>query len=277
MPEGPEVAIVTDWLEQRIVGYTIEKIDLHQEWLDKVVKDKDWPHVSTNFNPLLNTTIRNVCCVCKRILMITEELVLVSSLGMEGMWTTNPWQKNENHHQMVLSLRSPDSGKLLRLTYQNHRPIGFIFVMERAHLEAYYQEFGFDLLFETPSPAKWDQALGELSNTAVKYIFSKDKGLTGSVGNYLRSEILYRAKLNPHKKVKQLTPKERETLRIVSINTIRLAYKQGGMTSNSFYSPDKVRGSFTAQVYNCTIDPHGNKVITEAAGQTLHWVPEVQK
>lgn len=270
MPEGPEVAIVTDYLIKKVKGYTITSVKVNYEWLDKCQQDGLESFIK--LSELENTTIKNVSCCCKRIFFhLDNDVIVVSALGMEGMWTLKPWRTI--HISFELSKKNKD----ITLCYQNTRPIGFVTCIHKSELRKYKEQFGFDVLSYTPEYEEFKQALSPLNNTQVKFIFYKEKGFVCSVGNYLRSEILYEAKINPMRKVSSLDEEEIEALRYATIRITRKAYYKGGMTSNSFYSPEKEPGSFKAKVYNKTKDPLNNKIEKIKAGQSLYWVPNVQK
>lgn len=270
MPEGPEVAVVTDYLIKHIIGAKIEKIKANYDWLDKCHQDNLLSAIK--LTDLKSVIIKDVSCYCKRIFFhLDNDIVIVSALGMEGMWTLNPWRT------VHISLYLSKNDKVMKLCYQNTRPIGFVICIHNSELEIYKTQFGFDVLSQTPDYKEFKKALKVLNNVQVKFIFNKEKGFVCSVGNYLRSEILYEAKINPTRKVSTLDKEEIENLRYATIRITRKAYYKGGMTSNSFYSPEKETGKFKAKVYNKEKDPFGNKIEKIKAGQSLYWVPKVQK
>jgi formamidopyrimidine-DNA glycosylase len=299
MPEGPEVAVVTDYL-QRFVGCWIEEIQWNHEWVDKVVRDT-WTSSATGrvktthtrLDQLTGRQIIEINCYCKRIFMFLDNgTMLISALGMEGMWTDKPWRPNSLVATLTLDCRDVNSGispsesqddrsitrlRTVKLYYQNTRPIGFLGLCSERDYEDYIKEFGFDLLSKTPSREEWAEALKSVQGNALKFIFVKGKGITGSIGNYLRSEIFYDARIDPHRKTSSLDDQELNRLRISALRITRAAYRLGGMTSNSFYSPEKRPGKYRAQVYGRTTDDHGNKIHKVKAGQSLYWVPKVQK
>jgi formamidopyrimidine-DNA glycosylase len=298
MPEGPEVAVVTDYL-QRFVGHRIEKIQWDRAWVEKVVRDT-WTSSATGrvktthtrLDQLTGRQIIEINCYCKRIFMFLDDgTMLISALGMEGMWTDKPWRPNSLVATLTLSPPEDDSeisstesqddrpkhAKIVKLYYQNTCPNGFLGLCSEREYDDYIKEFGFDLLSKTPSREEWAEALKSVSGNALKFIFVKGKGITGSIGNYLRSEIFYDARIDPHRKTSSLSDKELNRLRISALRITRNAYRLGGMTSNSFYSPEKRPGKYRAQVYGRTTDDHGNKILKVKAGQSLYWVPKVQK
>ena len=100
------------------------------------------------------------------------------------------------------------------------------------------------------------------------------------IGNYLKSEILYAAKLSPHRTLESLTSDDITTLFHQSKKIIQASYDNGGGSAGDFSDLNKKKGSykFQFQVYGRTHDPLGNKVKKETTQdkRTTHWVPTVQ-
>ena len=57
-----------------------------------------------------------------------------------------------------------------------------------------------------------------------------DQSFLAGVGNYLRSEILFNAGLDPHRRLKSLTSNEQALLAEAALSTTQLAYTQKGVT-----------------------------------------------
>lgn len=137
-------------------------------------------------------------------------------------------------------------------------------------------------------------------------------GLGSGLGNYLAPEILYRAKISPHRKLKDLSKNDvyelSRQIKYVTklcylandtgymvhlkefVNNQRYNVKKGIYPN---YHPDvKIMDNekFAYQVYQQEKDPYGNIVKAEViiksgkkqndtkeSGRTTYWVPEVQK
>jgi len=105
-----------------------------------------------------------------------------------------------------------------------------------------------------------------------------DQKRISGIGNYLRSEILYRSRIRPDRSLKNLSDEELELLRIESIKTVRESYDSHGLTIRSYSDLYGNKGTFICQVYNRTEDPYGNPIRTDTFkdGRTIHWVPSLQ-
>lgn len=107
-----------------------------------------------------------------------------------------------------------------------------------------------------------------------------NQSVISGVGNYVKAEALYRAKISPHRACSSLSDQELSTLNSCIKNVLHAAYESNGATMRDFKNTSGKSGEATQifVVYGKKFDPLGNKVIREetADGRTTHWVPEVQ-
>ena len=127
----------------------------------------------------------------------------------------------------------------------------------------------------------------------VKILMDQTKVGSG-LGNYLVAEILYRAKISPHRLGSSLDKKDIENLIYWIKYVVKLSYvdnhigymvnleEEANKIHKKNYHPDINIGddSFEFLVYRKKIDPDGNKVRAEkinGSDRTTYWVPAVQK
>jgi len=105
----------------------------------------------------------------------------------------------------------------------------------------------------------------------------KQKYMSG-VGNYIRAESLYRAKLSPYRLLSSLNETDQIMLYNGVIETIFEAYSCGGLTIHTYISPDNTEGTYKCRVYEQSVDSLKNPVekFKDKEGRTVHWVPAVQ-
>ena len=107
-----------------------------------------------------------------------------------------------------------------------------------------------------------------------------DQKAVAGIGNYIKAEALYMAKINPKSRVGNLSDDELNELGRASMWVIKASYKARGATIRNYKWPNGDVGDykFEFQVYSQPTDPSGNKVIREqtADKRTTHWVPEIQ-
>ena len=107
------------------------------------------------------------------------------------------------------------------------------------------------------------------------------QSLVCGVGNYIKADSLWLAKISPKRKVKDISDIEFADLKEAIQRVMRTSYESGGATIASYQSFDDKPGEYGQKmiVYGQKKDPEGNDVIKEKTddGRTTHWVPSVQK
>ncbi len=104
--------------------------------------------------------------------------------------------------------------------------------------------------------------------------------VVAGIGNYIKAEALYRAKISPHRTVESLSDEELHNLYRCSLWVIKASYEARGATIRNYEMPDGSKGDFkfNFQVYAQETDPDGRIVIRDKTpdGRTTHWVKEIQ-
>ncbi len=107
-----------------------------------------------------------------------------------------------------------------------------------------------------------------------------DQKIISGVGNYIKSEALYRAGISPHHAVSEISQQKLEDLCVWIKAICKRSYEQGGATLSTYTDMDNNPGNFVFSffVYRKETDPLGNAVIHEVTpdGRMTHWVPEIQ-
>ena len=113
--------------------------------------------------------------------------------------------------------------------------------------------------------------------------FLMSPNYVSGIGNYLKSEILYRCRINPFRSLGTLTDEEVARLYGTCLSTIQQAYQSGGLTHGTFLDPDMEKGTFPIFVYKRAgqADPHGHTIIyvppeESPDGRSIYYVPELQ-
>ena len=132
---------------------------------------------------------------------------------------------------------------------------------------------GFDPLLDFPTAAALAKLL-EKRKKPIKSVLLEQKIFAG-VGNWLADEILYRARLSPHRKASELKPAEVKTLRAAVVGVVRDAvkvnadYERFPKTWLFHHRWGKAKDARTSR---------GQKIIHEdIGGRTAAWVPGYQK
>lgn len=269
MPEGPEAATIAQKLHPIISGKKLLSIEISAK-----AKQKNMENVP------LPVTIMSVSSYGKKVLFTLEgEKTILTSLGMSGRWQ---WAKG-SHTEITLHL---DDG--LSLHFDQCRPIGSVeYLASEEELRKYMGKLGPDLLAREISEQDWRRIMRNkrIQNWQVAKALHYDQSIIAGIGNYLKSEILYCAKLRPDRMMKGLSDEELEQLRLSAHEIIRESYRHGGLTFESYWAPDGTHGVYPVRVYRKdgkagrgTTDPLGNKVERGLFkdGRSTYWVPSVQ-
>ncbi len=271
MPEGPEVRTTVDRLSAISVGRRIASIDfVNDKYRSKQVRDQVDELVAA-----LPLTIESVNCKGKFIWFeLSDGWTIWNTLGMAGSWRTEPGR----HHMLTFVLDDHT-----HLAYNDSRRFGTFKMFhdpDASLLEAKLAKLGPDLLADPGiDAALWRSRLRARDHRNVCEALMDQKVVSG-IGNYLKAEALYRARIHPLARVGDLTDDDLESLRITATDCIRRSYAAKGATLRDYRLPDGTAGqaTFEFQCYNRNYDPHGNTVIAQSTPdkRTTHWVPNVQ-
>mmetsp|Transcript_24755 Transcript_24755/g.50214 ORF Transcript_24755/g.50214 Transcript_24755/m.50214 type:complete len:154 (+) Transcript_24755:277-738(+) len=116
--------------------------------------------------------------------------------------------------------------------------------------------------------------------------FMMDQGKTSGVGNYVLSELLYKARIYPWAACADLAEAEWVEVHAAASETLRTSYAaQAALaTAASDSAPFATRGTFAAMqpqfellVYRRVATPEGPVRVDEGPhGRSVHWVPQRQ-
>jgi endonuclease VIII len=309
MPEGPEITITEQYLKTKIRKKLVESVE---------VLSGRYTHQNLKGLKLMNNAplIVEELGSKGKLLWIRftdvsgKTIFMLNTFGMTGRWSFN----NNPSARLKLTIKSNTvQGKVYTLYYIDSRNFGTIeFTDDDSILNNKLDKLAPDVL-------KTDMTDNDLVNM-IKRLIDKSTGTTirskkknlnlvkvlmdqellvSGIGNYLTAEILYDAKLNPHRDLKDLSDIEIKHL----AHSIRRITKYAYYDNNSGYMeyfkifmkthstridngafpnyhPDitSVKG-FQFKVYQKPTDSSGHNVIRDEIikGRTTHWVKEVQK
>lgn len=271
MPEGPEARRIADCLRQAIIGSTLTSLtwDQHSRYAREPLKNHGM------LSQTLPKRIVDIRTKGKKIIIeLDGHLYLLISLGMEGKFLREP----DRHCNLWLEFQ-PEPGKDPKIYFSDSRHFAiFEILVNTAELEARLSQLGPDILQEDLSREQF-MAIARNRRIQRKEIseFLIDQKRISGIGNYLRAEILYRARIRPDRTLGQLSDEELDRIRTVALATIRDAYRWNGLTIKSYWDLNGDKGMFPVLVYGKTHDPDGNPVITTKRNdRAIHWVPNVQ-
>ncbi len=273
MPEGPEVRTIVDELNRHLKNFSLigVKIDVKSRFYT------GFPGSNLFSFPL---KLKKVSCKGKQIffhlLAIDGNIIyLNSTLGTMGKWVYKP----ENHSDMMLVWESKDLINRVAIYFDDQRHQGYLSLFTEDQYQNKLNKLGPDLLTENVSWELWYKCMTK--NTRCNQQICKvlmNQAIVSGIGNYLKAEILYYAKIRPNRLVGDLSNDELNLIRLYSMKLIRESYQCGGLTIKTYWDPNGKRGTFTTLVYNKLTDNYQNPVIKSkfADNRTTQWCPNVQ-
>lgn len=285
IPEGPELSTSRDFLRKRLVGRRIVEVQV-------------------NGGRYATVPIQGLNAFREAIASRESHAGVVSDVDVKGkfmhwtlgsgwhLWCTygmsGTWQlKQETHCDVAVFHRTTRGGVLEDCTpavyFSDPRHYGTLKLVHdptgdltRKKLES----LGPDMLNDPPSAETFYQALDrKRQKTLVEVLM--DQSIVSGVGNYVKAEALYAARLSPHRTVSSLDHEEVTRLRDAVVSVMRSAYESGGATIATYRRADGTPGQAQRRfaVYGQGVDPMGNTVVRELTrdSRTTHWVREVQR
>jgi len=275
MPEGPEVKVIGSQLDRILSGKKLENIAIHGGRYEKHGAPEGWDLIAKNIKST-ELIIRSIETKGKLIYWkLSNGWYLLNTLGMSGCWR----KQNSKHCDVSFSYET-DEGDVKRIYFKDQRHFGTLKFVDQDGMAKKLRSIGPDVLTRDFTLEKMKALFTKNTHWSLPKLLMNQRKISG-IGNYLKCEILYAAKLSPHRKLSSLTDLEIESLYgyCRSIPLASLAKK--GVSIRDYVTPDDSEGSFqfSLKVYMKKKDPVGNKVKKEQTEdkRTTHWVPEVQK
>jgi len=194
-----------------------------------------------------------------------------STLGMSGYWS----ETKTKHSRLSLHLENNI------LYFNDTRNFGTIkFVGDKNELIKKLQSLGPDMATSniTDNELKERLTLMHSNKTIAQAIM--DQNVIAGVGNYIKSESLYRARISPHRLISDLKDEEFSALNTSIKYIIGKSYNlKSKMSMSDFDNYNDPKYNIEMSVYSQKEDIYGHEVIKEKTkdGRNTYWVPQVQK
>lgn len=268
MPEGPECRRIAEDLAKITSGRTLKSINiLSGRYLKKLPTGID--KIKEN----LPVGVVGVGVHGKFIYWILQkEFSIWNTLGMSGSWSSS-----KNKHSRV-EFKFMD-GEIIY--FDDIRNFGTLKFTEGKHqLIQKLNSLGPDMLAEDVSNEKFIKNIRKKDSQNICKALMNQAVVCG-VGNYIKSDALWLSRINPHRKVKEISDTELCKLNHSIKSIIRESYNSGGATIRTYKNFNGEEGQYSSRflVYNQKVDPDGNKVVKETTpdGRSTHWVPNTQR
>ena len=264
MPEGPEVKIMSDYLNEVLDGHIITNIDCVS--IPYQIKYGTLVDSLQSFLPF-NFTV-SYCLGKATFIKLNNSYYFSYHLGMTGYWST---QKKNHAHLRVTT----DSG--LFFYFHDTRRFGNIKLLSNSSLPN-NEFFNGDFLnyeIDLIAYAKFLKTTLKTSKEVCKVLL--DQRYFCGVGNYLKSEILFVSKIHPHKLWNNLSFED--ILNICKMTKLMLlkSYKGGGAQLRDFKNPSNAP-DLNLLIYGKSLTEDKLAVSSEITkdNRRTFWCPSVQ-
>ena len=230
MPELPEVETVCRALSKVIKNARIKKIEFYR-------KDLRW-QVKNN----LEVTLKNNIFIDpyrrgKYILIPTNtDKIFLIHLGMSGQIRIKKKDIVQKHDHMRLIVEN--NNKHFIITYNDSRRFGYIDLFKKKELREHFllSKIGVE-------PLGRELTIEYLQNNFKKRVINIknaliDQKIIAGIGNIYASEILYKAKINPLRKVKSLSQNDLNSIITYTKIILKKSIDVGGTTIRDHMQPD---------------------------------------
>lgn len=251
MPEGPEVLSIVKYLNKNLKNSQLKEIKVHSGRY----KRKKIENLSKLPLPI---KIKSVNCKGKFIWFeLGNDWTIWNTLGLTGDWLDA--EEKHNHVELVTSKGS--------YYFNDPRNFGTFKINNKSsELEKKLNYLGLDLLNDTKiTNQMFLDVMRKHNDRTLAYVLMKQNIIAG-IGVYLRSEILYRCKLDPFKKIRGRS----DDILIRLFECARTLMR--GIKDTRY-------GDFDFSVYQRNEDPKGNTIKKEIGPhkRAIYWVPSLQK
>lgn len=233
MPELPEVETIKRDLEKRLIGKKLLKIETFQEiFYSKYLKNLD-------LKTLLSQKVKEIRRKGKYLFFLLENKILVFHLGLTGaLILGNPKGANPlfNKKHLILILEFDD----LRLFFIDIRKFGKVWIIEKEKLEEHFSFLGKDAL--EISFKEFKNLL--LSKNRLIKSFLLDQRIISGLGNIYTDEILFRSRINPLRKTKNLSEEEIKRIYQNMQEVLVKAIELRGSSVKNYINGKGERGTF---------------------------------
>jgi len=273
MPEGVEVKLSADLIRPLVVGKTVSAI------------------LPSGTGRYAHTAPEGLAVFDKSIFTHQPKVTEVGTRGKFMYWSfdhdhhlcctfgmTGQWSPTKGNHPCITVMFDDGSS----IHFNDPRHFGTI---RFAH--SYAQ-------MNIRKPAGWDPLQDGMNERWLNHLFNNklsktskpigqllmDQGLFAGVGNYIRAEALYLAKMSPWREGRSISKDEFKTLSQALVDVMNESYNHQGATILTYTDAYGAEGKYSScfKVYGQKTDPLGNKIVKEETPdkRTIHWCPAVQ-
>ena len=256
MPEGPEVLYLSKICGKHLIGHNLTNIvsnTKHRIYLPKVSK------------------LNEIKTYGKLMVFIFNDFYFHIHLGLTG-WVTFQDAKYARYELVFdnLTMYIDDSRKFSKLKIYK----------EKKDSEKNTRKLGIDILTKEFTNDFFMNYIKEKNKNIASLLLEQNK-ICG-IGNYIKNESLYEARISPHRNSNDLDDTEinklyKAILHVAYSNYIEMM-KMNKLSVDKMYKSIKTTVPYIFKVYGNDKDPLGNKITKEEiGGRKTFYVKSLQK
>ncbi len=242
MPELPEVETVCLALSEVLINSKVKKIKIFR-------KDLRWKMKENVKLYLEKDTLKKPYRRGKYILIPTfKKNILLIHLGMSGQIKIIDNKKNSSKHDHFKMIIETSEKKIFSIIYNDPRRFGFIDLLHKTEIENHFllKKLGVEPLSKDFTIEYLKKKIRKKS-TCIKNILM-DQAIIAGIGNIYASEILFRAKISPLKRVDSLSQNNLNQIIYATKYILKDAISVGGTSIRNHLQPDGKLGYFVQKL-----------------------------
>ena len=265
MPESPEVSYLSSYISSFCKNKPLTSIQILKGRYLKHGPPENFKAFTTQL-PLKLTDVQKKGKVL--FLYFENDLCIISKLGLTGWWYVNDDAPTWKPTTPNLKFTFPNN---LNLYYTDTLSYGTLTITNNPQdIQKQLNSLAEDI--ETISLKTLLQNIESkprLQDKLIEDTIIEQDGYVSGIGNYLKSEILYDAKISPLRQTKDLSNDDWKQV----LKSARKVIKKITKAMN-----DEHAYMETMNVYQRDYDKKGNKIHKHKtkSGRTTFWVPEIQ-
>lgn len=268
MPEGPECKHYAEALNDLLAGQAIYGMKIIAGRYTKTLPEG----LTEDLFPIF---IKKVDAKGKFIYFEASDGTFIwNTLGLTGGWSL------EGGKNTRIAFNTAST----QLFYSDQRNFGtFKFKCSQKDTQKKLDDLGLDLLgVDSAATLKDSFKLFSLKKNKGKTLAEivMDQANYAGVGNYIKAEALYKAKLSPHRSGASLTESDIASLHHAIHSVINDSYNSKVFTLKDYEDlPESDSQIFQKVIYRKSKDPLGNEIKAEDTKdkRTTYWVPAIQR
>lgn len=277
MPEGPEVAVLANYLNEKIAGEKLKEVNIKSGKYTKKTSKSTRIDNYDDFKKSLPTKIKSIKCCGKFIYWEFENnWYCFMTLGLSGrVLLENDFNKYTNIEKSEPTINSShrriifvtDNKKIYYLDMRNFGTIDFCKDHNTLN-DKLNKKLGIDLLNNYNLKSNYDEILKKLKkirnkNGCIADVLLNQKIFTG-VGNYIRADALYLSKMSPFMTIDELLQND-ENIKMLIKNIHKIMKKsynaQMKYLKKNYYNYSNLNKNYSFLVYKQKKTKKGEEVI----------------